>query len=63
VALTASIDETVTPPTLTVVSDRRKVSVTAVGETVVATFPVHVTDASRTWVAVSDDGTTAVFHG
>jgi predicted methyltransferase len=64
--LSAKVDLTVNPPVLTVVSDKRKVSVqvTAVGETVTATglFPVTVTDSSgKAWKAVSDDGTTATF--
>lgn len=66
--LKASVDLSATPPTLTVVSDRRKVSVqvSAVGETATATgaFPVTVTDGSgRVWTAKSDDGVTAVYSG
>lgn len=65
-SLTAKLDLTVNPPTLTVTSDRRKVSVqvTAVGETATATglFPVTVSDSSgKQWKQVSDDGTTAVY--
>lgn len=67
-SLSASLDLNATPPTLTVVSDRRKVSVnvTVLGETVNASglFPVTVTDSSgRVWTQKSDDGTTAVFTG
>lgn len=65
-ALTASVDLTKNPPTLTVVSDKRKVSVqvSAVGETATATgtFPIKVTDDSgKAWSVQSDDGTTAVY--
>ena len=67
-ALTAKVDLTTTPPTLTVVSDKRKVavSVTAAGETATgtATFPVKVTDDSgRVWTVKSDDGATATYTG
>ena len=67
-ALTATIDLTVTPPTLTAHSDRRIVTVTvaAAGETATgtATFPITVADASgRVWTPKSDDGVTAVFTG
>jgi hypothetical protein len=63
-ALTATIDETVTPPLLTVTSDRRKVTVTSAGDTATAVFAVKVTDPSgRTWTPVSDDGLKAVLHG
>ena len=67
-ALTASVDVTKNPIELTVVSDKRKVSVVveAVGEQATATgqFPVKVTDSSgRTWTIKSDDGTTAVYTG
>lgn len=67
-ALTATIDLTLTPPTLTVVSDKRvvKVTVSAAGDTATgtATFPITVTDDSgRTWTVKSDDGTTAVYTG
>lgn len=67
-SLTASVDLTKTPPVLTVVSDKRKVSVdvSAVGETATCTgtFPVKVTDASgRVWTVKSDDGVTAVYTG
>lgn len=64
--ITAKIDTTVTPATLTITSDKRKVSVlvTAVGETVTATgqFAVTEVDASgHVWTPKSDDGTTAVY--
>lgn len=66
--LTAKIDLTVTPITLTVTSDKRKVevSVKSAGETATGTavFPVTITDTSgRTWTQKSDDGTTAVYTG
>lgn len=65
-ALTATVDLTKTPPTLTVVSDKRivSVSVTAAGETAIgtATFPVIVTDATRVWKIVTDDGKTAIYN-
>lgn len=66
--LSAKVDLTVTPPLLTVVSDRRKVSVqvAAVGETATATgqFPVTVNDSSgRVWSVQSDDGDVAVYSG
>ena len=64
-ALTATVDLTKTPPTLTVVSDKRiiTVSVIAAGETAVgtATFPVTVTDTTHVWKVVTDDGKTATF--
>lgn len=64
-AISAVVDITKTPPTLTVVSDKRivSVSVTAAGETAVgtATFPVTVTDAGRIWKIVTDDGKTATY--
>lgn len=66
-ALTATVDLTKTPPILTVVSDKRivSVSVTAAGETAVgtATFPIVVSDALRVWKQISDDGKTAVYQG
>ena len=67
-SLTATLNLTVTPPTLTVVSDKRVVSVvvTAVGETTTATgwFPVVKTDSSgRVWTQASDNGTTSVYTG
>jgi hypothetical protein len=67
-ALTATVDLSVTPPTLTVTSDKRKVSVevTSAGETATgtATYPVNVTDSSgRAWTLSTDDGATAVYHG
>lgn len=67
-ALTAAVDLAVTPPKLTVVSDKRKVSVSVqtAGETATgtATFPVLITDnGGRTWTKVSDDGVTAVYTG
>jgi hypothetical protein len=62
-ALSATVNESVTPPVLTVVSDRRRVTVSSAGDTAVATFAVKVTDAARTWTPKSDDGLTAVFTG
>lgn len=62
-SLTAKIDETVTPPLLTVTSDRRKVVVTAAGDSATAVFAVKISDPTRTWTPVSDDGLVAVFHG
>jgi hypothetical protein len=67
-ALTATLDLTKQPPTLTVVSDRRKVEVdvTVLGETVTATgtFPITITDDSgRAWSLKSDDGATAIYTG
>lgn len=67
-SLSAKIDTSVTPMTLTVVSDRRvvAVSLSAVGETAegFATFPIKLQDASgRVWKPLSDDGITAVFTG
>lgn len=63
-ALTATVDLTKTPPTLTVVSDKRlvTVTVTSAGDTAtgVAQYPITVTDLVRTWKPVSDDGKTAV---
>ena len=66
-ALTATLNLDVTPNVLTVVSDKRKVEVTvsAVGETVVAkgTFPVKITDSRGiVWNVKSDDGSTAVYN-
>lgn len=62
-ALTVKIDETVTPPILTVTSDRRKVVVTSAGDSATALFGVKIADTTRTWTPVSDDGAVAVFHG
>lgn len=66
-SLSATVDITATPIKLTVVSNKRKVdvSVAAAGETATGTavFPVTVSDPSRTWTKVSDDGTTAVYTG
>jgi hypothetical protein len=66
-ALTATVDVTATPITLTIKSDKRKVevSVTSAGETATGTalFPIKITDASRTWTLKSDDGSTAVYTG
>jgi len=62
-ALTVTLDESVTPPVLTVKSDRRQVIVTAAGDSATATFGVKIGDLTRTWTPVSDDGVTAVFHG
>ena len=63
-ALTVTIDLTKTPPTLTIVSDKRlvSVSVTSAGDTAVgtATYPYTVTDTAHTWKPISDDGKTAV---
>lgn len=65
-AISASVDITVTPIKLTVVSDRRKVTgtVTSQGETASysAQFPITVNDTSgRTWTKTTDDGITAVY--
>lgn len=65
-ALTAKVDTTVTPVTLTVVSDRRKVSVsvTSAGETATGTaaYPVVVSDTSgKVWTVQTDDAVTAVY--
>lgn len=65
-ALTATINTSTTPPTLTVQSDRRKVkgTITSAGDTATyeAQFPVTIADdTGRVWTAVSDDGVTAVF--
>lgn len=62
----SKIDTTVTPATLTVISDKRKISavVTTAGENVTLTglFPVTIVDASgKVWVVKSDDGLTAVY--
>ena len=63
--LTATVDLTKTPIELTVVSDKRAVSVqvTVLGETVpaVGKFPIKVVDADRTWTLKTDDGKTAVY--
>ena len=66
--LTATVDITKTPITLTVVSGKRVVNVTvaSAGETAVGTarFPITLTDTSgRVWTVVSDDGATAVYSG
>lgn len=61
-ALTATLDMTKKPPTLTVVSDRREGSVTTGGETANFLWPVVITDPSgHPWAVQSDDGTTAVY--
>lgn len=65
-AISAAIDLTKSPPTLTVTSDKRSVTVTVscAGETAtgVARYPVTVSDSSgKVWKAISDDGTTAVY--
>lgn len=64
-ALTATVDVSKNPIELTVTSDKRvvAVTVTAAGETAVgnATFPVVVTDSSRTWTKKSDTGLVAVY--
>jgi hypothetical protein len=67
-ALTATLDLTVTPIRLTVVSDKRKVTaeVKTAGEiaTCSGTFPVQFTQTGgRTWTLLSDDETTAVYTG
>ena len=63
-ALTVTIDLTKVPPTLTVVSDKRLVTVTvsSAGDTATgtATYPITITDLVRVWKPVSDDGKTAV---
>lgn len=58
-ALAATLDTT--GKILTVVSDRRLVTITSAGDTATATFPVTVTDTARTWTVKSDDGKTAVY--
>jgi hypothetical protein len=58
-ALTASLDTT--GKVLTVVSDRRIVTVTAGGETANAVFPITITDPNHVWKSTSDDGKTAIF--
>jgi hypothetical protein len=68
VALSATVDVSVTPIRLTVVSDKRivAVTVTAAGETATgsAQFPVTITNpGGRTWTLQSDNGTTAVYTG
>lgn len=65
-ALTATVDITKTPITLTVTSTKRLISVavTSAGETATgtATFPIALTDSTgRVWTSVSDDGKTAVY--
>lgn len=64
-ALSATIDATASPMTLTVVSDARhvEVEVRTGGETIAATGarPVFVVDADREWTLVDDDGATAVY--
>lgn len=67
-ALTASVDLTKNPAELTVVSDRRRVTVNvhAAGDDAVATgaYPVTVSDSSgRVWTVKSDDAVTAVYTG
>lgn len=67
-ALTATVDITKTPITLTVVSAKRvvNVTVTAAGETAIgaARFPITLTDSTgRVWTVVTDDGATAVYSG
>ena len=62
--LTATVDLTKNPPTLTVVSDKRvvAVTVTTAGETATgsAQYPLVITDLVRIWKPVSDDGKTAI---
>lgn len=67
-SLTAKVDITTTPYTLTVTSDRRHVKGTTLvaGET--ATFdavlePVVKDDSGRVWTKKSDDGAVAVYTG
>lgn len=67
-ALSAKVDITKTPYTLTVVSDKRAVkgTTTVGGES--ATFnatlePVVTDDSGRVWTKKTDDGTTAVYTG
>lgn len=67
-ALSAVVDLTVTPITLTIVSDRRKVTgtITSAGDTATYTaqFPVTIVDSSgRTWTVRGDNGSTAVYTG
>ncbi len=64
-ALTAVVNVAVTPITLTVTSDARRVSVavTTGGETATgtATFPVKLVDVDRTWTLKTDTGLVAVY--
>lgn len=68
-ALTATIDLTVTPIKLTVTSDRRKAAdgtVTVAGEsaTFSAYFEPKITDSTgRVWTKKTDDGATATYTG
>jgi hypothetical protein len=71
-ALTATVDTTTTPFTLTVASDKRKftgeITVTSAGDSATADysgqFPITISDSSgRVWAVQSDDGTTAVYTG
>jgi hypothetical protein len=63
--LTAEINISVSPPVLTVVSDRRliEVTVSTAGETTTATavYPVTITDPDREWIEQSDDGVTSTY--
>jgi hypothetical protein len=46
----------------TVVSDRRKITITAAGDTMVVAHPIKITDtAGAVWTVKTDDGATAVF--
>lgn len=61
-ALNATLNESVTPNALTVVSDRRKITITAAGDTMVVAHPIKITDtAGAVWTVKTDDGATAVF--
>jgi hypothetical protein len=64
--LTGTLDATKTPPTLTIVSNKRVLSVTvaSAGDTLTVTgaYPITITDAVHTWTKSADDGTTAVYN-
>lgn len=67
-ALGVTFNLTKTPIEMSVVSDKRKVAVTAstAGETAVGTaiYPVTVSDSSgKVWTLKTDDGATAVYTG
>jgi hypothetical protein len=63
-ALTAAVDVTKTPNELKVTSDRRKIAVTAAGESTTSYWPVVIVDASgKVWTLKTDDGSVAVYTG
>jgi hypothetical protein len=71
-ALSAKVDTSVSPFTLTITSDQLKfsvnITVSSAGASATAEyagqFPVTVVDDSgRAWAIQSDDGTTAVYTG